>query len=905
MFFILLVGAILVSGLAYADQPQQSGVKGAEMARTLVDDANWNVRSGELHQFNAERPNWSSKAAKQAQYDTLLHFTGEGPSWADEVQMAEWDTVDLTAVSDTLWHRDTFKAISGTYSMWWGDPVLVGYTNERYERMKTPAIIVEAGDAPFLIYKHLIRCEEAHGFGIFEGWDGYNVRVDDYNDPQGFTEMPPYKVALDSSYYHHPPSVRHEWNILRCWERHGQQIGPYLAPYDQWIGGFAFDSTAGNLYIETKIMDLRPFAGDTIQIAFDAASDWGYDTTDDSTLFGFILDDILIVDGLDSLTLATLPDPLGGDTLFFEDFEDALVGWDIGAPGVPTGNWWWLAAGGHSGIYKAYCSDPFSGAYPENCNNVIRSPKIAKTQISSDMADMRLHWYLKCRTADDHSNASNEYKLDDGQWRAISVLTHPLGTSYVYSLAGVDDNAWWNTDQWSNFMTDMTPLVQDTTIVYDTLQVQIGFSSDAGFDTTGYIGLQVDDVTLAGRIGAPYDVGVSAMKLPNPNANDLEVVVDSVTITNYGFNTAASGTYQVYMCVLDTFGVAAMDTTQVLAFGDAPNIDPLEQAMVNLNADAKWTLTEEQYPMTVKVWTAWALDTTAWNDTLKVYEHSTDTKQAWVYPDFYNYPAGQGALRYNDGGLYYYPYINIRTMSDNDIAAVHFTPDPDFYPFWIRLGLFQMADSNHTCTFHVWGSGNTPAEAPLLTSVTINSDSSRVVLSDSSALEHLSSDFWMGIEFPTGRGSVMGVETGENDPDEFVGRNWGHSYLYTDTAGWVQYDFDWLIDAVISWRTVHAEAMPSLSGPPAKNSSGNLWLNWPDVSQAKDYLIYRSTHVESLFPFLDSTALGTSDYTDVGVVGSTTTHHYYLFNTRHQGGFIYDKTSGAIGEFDIDLQNAK
>jgi hypothetical protein len=233
-------------------------------------------------------------------------------------------------------------------------------------------------------------------------------------------------------------------------------------------------------------------------------------------------------------------------------------------------------------------------------------------------------------------------------------------------------------------------------------------------------------------------------------------------------------------------------------------------------------------------------------------------------------------------------------------VAVHYTPDESLYPFDMRLALPQMADSNLTYTFKVWGSGSTPGTE--LYSTSANSDSDRIVLSDVDALQHLSSDFWMGCEFPTGSQFVMGTETAENELEK-LGRNWGHSYW--DTSGvWEAYDYDWLITAVISWRTIDPEALPSLSGP-SKNSSGNLYLDWADVSQAKDYLIYRGTDIDSPFPFLDSTAAATSNYTDMGVVGDTGTSYYYLFNTRHQDGGVYDKTSKAIGEFDRALGNVK
>ena len=165
----------------------------------------------------------------------------------------------------------------------------------------------------------------------------------------------------------------------------------------------------------------------------------------------------------------------------------------------------------------------------------------------------------------------------------------------------------------------------------------------------------------------------------------------------------------------------------------------------------------------------------------------------------------------------------------------------------------------------------------------------------------------MGVEFPTGTGDefVMGCEA--SDPDHAVA-SWDRSYLYWDPDAvkaqeWHKYENDLMITCVIKFRTVDPDGMVSMSGPPMKNDSGNLYLDWDDVSQAQDYLIYRATDVTGSFPLLDSAAV--SNYTDANVVGTVGTNYYYLFHTRHQDGFIYDKTSKAVGEFDKAMLNAK
>jgi hypothetical protein len=850
----------------------------------------------------AEKPISSPKTFPYATYDTLLWFGGEDSlgqgSWNDRITGTPWITEDRTADRVvTMWHPDTFRAISGDTSMWWGDPEIGGYASELYEALLSPALFISADkDSLFLIYKHHIRCEEMHGWEMFEGWDGYNVRIRVAGADTMFEKIAPYQVAADSSFYRHPPDPDNEWNILRCWEFHGEQIGPYGEPYDQWIGGFACDGTGqgGDETVATKIFDLRPFAGDTIQVAFVGAADWGYDTSDDTTLFGFIVDDILVVEGLDSVRLAGLPAPPGGDTLFFDGFEGSDAGWERFIPNVPTGDWWWLV---HEDVLtepcKLMCSDSVTAEFIPHLDNFILSPKIAQSDLSGDMASLDLIWYLKADPAGqgDECYVFVQVKLDDDPWKSISVLTHPLGTAYIFTLEGISNENWWCIDQWSDWMHDMSPLVTDTTILWDTLQTALGLQTTAHLDTTGTVGLQVDRITLSGRMGAPYDIGISAMKIPGPNANDIEVIIDSVTIVNYGFNTAASGTYQVFMTVLDSNLTAVFGPTQVLAYGDAPNIDPLDQATVNLNDAATFTLTEEM-AYDIKVYTSWVLDTTTVNDTLKLpYAAKADR-----YPRFYNYPAGQGELRHNDRGFYTYPDFDYRPMSAGDIAAVHFTPSDRFFPFDLRWAQPELADSAVTCSLKVWGSGPLPDEAPLLATVGFDpATGDSIDLSAIEPLQDLCSDFWIGVEFPAGGEAVMGMEMEESEPWEYLGRCWGRSYLKTDTTGWEwpPLDYDWLITAGISWRTV---------APEIYKVKDDLHIIWDNVSQAGQYYIYRQTEPDTAIaaPF-DSTPI--ASYTDTGAVGDTAVHYYYWLHTVHQDGQIYDKLSHGVGEFDIHTTN--
>jgi len=362
--------------------------------------------------------------------DTLVWLSAEGPSWNDEITGVPWNTLDFTTPwGDTLWHRDAFNACNGSYAMWCGDPDVGpngGYLDDRWQALISSPITLSADDdSVFLIYSHWLRCEENHEFPLRFSWDGYNVRIDLASDDTTFFEIKPYQVEDDSSYYRSPsfsPPLRtKEWDRLRCWERHIE-----TSPSDPFMGGFSQDTSSA---CSKKVFDLRPYASETVQLEFVFASDWALNTLDDATWFGLVLDDVLIAEGLDSLTLATMPAELGGDTLFYDGFEDSPQPWEVDVR-YPIGTYWWLASGGHSGSHKAMCSDPATGNIPSLCDNALVSPKIARDRLPDEAVGMRIHWHLKCENiAFEKGYAYNMYKLNDGDWCGLRSHQHNRSAS--------------------------------------------------------------------------------------------------------------------------------------------------------------------------------------------------------------------------------------------------------------------------------------------------------------------------------------------------------------------------------------------------------------------------------------------------------------------------------------------
>jgi hypothetical protein len=310
--FTLLIGVILISGLAC------TGDSGKGVLRKSIPSERFKF----IDREKVER----SYKGRGGVADTLVWLSAEGPSWNDEITGAPWNMLDFTTFwGDTLWHRDAFNVCNGSHAMWCGDPDVGpggGYLDNRWQALISPPITLSADDdSVFLIYSHWLRCEENHDSPLIFSWDGYNVRIDLASDDTTFFEIKPYHVQDDSSYYDQPGRETKEWGRLRCWERHVE-----TGPSSPFMGGFSQDTSSA---CSKKVFDLRPYAGETMQVEFVFASDWAINTLDDATWFGLVLDDVLIAEGLDSLTIATMPAELGGDTLFYDSLEDSPQGWQV------------------------------------------------------------------------------------------------------------------------------------------------------------------------------------------------------------------------------------------------------------------------------------------------------------------------------------------------------------------------------------------------------------------------------------------------------------------------------------------------------------------------------------------------------------------------------------------------
>ena len=186
---------------------------------------------------------------------------------SDTIFKSEWPD------NEAYWHTDTWNAFMGSGSSWWmgdtADFTPGGYNNDWYVALETDPIPL-SGTNPRLTFYHRYAMEAPEGAADYDenydGWDGINVRI----SADGGTT---WEVLTG-------PVPSYTCNSLWSFgEIYGQGTG---------IPGWA----GSKLYWTQVSFDLTAYLGETVNLRFDFASDAGYCTVDDNSLFGWQVDDI-------------------------------------------------------------------------------------------------------------------------------------------------------------------------------------------------------------------------------------------------------------------------------------------------------------------------------------------------------------------------------------------------------------------------------------------------------------------------------------------------------------------------------------------------------------------------------------------------------------------------------------
>lgn len=170
----------------------------------------------------------------------------------------------------SYWHVDSYNAYGGSGDSWWmADPTIGsggGYSDNWYQVLDTDPIVLSGSDLTLSFY---------HRFsGETGSSDGMNIRIstDDGNTWEVITSVLP----------------AYNCTNLYSFEWHGE--------------GANIPGLGGSLTSWTSVeADLSAYIGETVILRFAFASDPGYSTTNDNSLFGWQIDNIEVTNSTSTL----------------------------------------------------------------------------------------------------------------------------------------------------------------------------------------------------------------------------------------------------------------------------------------------------------------------------------------------------------------------------------------------------------------------------------------------------------------------------------------------------------------------------------------------------------------------------------------------------------------------------
>jgi len=177
-------------------------------------------------------------------------------------------------LSTFAFHPDDFQSYDDS-SWWCGSPDIGGYSDHWLQFLETPMIDLSATSNPKLTWKGNWAVENPAGATApYDGWDGCNVWISTDGGQNFAVISPTFPVYNCENLYSFSDPVE-GWNL-------GNNIAGW--------GG----SSGGWVPVEFNLSDFRE---DGVIIRWGLASDLAYSTPNDASLFGLLVDDILVNDG--------------------------------------------------------------------------------------------------------------------------------------------------------------------------------------------------------------------------------------------------------------------------------------------------------------------------------------------------------------------------------------------------------------------------------------------------------------------------------------------------------------------------------------------------------------------------------------------------------------------------------
>lgn len=419
--------------------------------------------------------------SRSGHLDDNLYFE----SWEDG--FGGWTPIDLTA-DPASWHLDNYQAFGGTGTSWWvGDPGVGdfgGYEDDWYMALDSPPITL--GDSPEMIFWHRYSCEDPEGADPpYNGWDGMNIRIST-DDGFNWTIIPTANV--------NPAYTRS--SLYSFGLQHGE--GPNIPGWCDTTNGLNWQRVEA---------DLSTWANQTVKIRWAFASDPSYCTRQNNHMFGWMVDNVRVFSG--------------ADTVFSHDAEDD-TGWETRAVRPVGGDLWRIAVDATSpeGPNVLMCNDPSDGLYYPDMNDAIESPYIDLTELAfgTVMADFLVTGSVDCISEEypDCDYWSINVSSDSGvTWCTIPNPTcDPEGVGYNY----IDAPSFW-----AYFNDSYTHPVNVSALLGHVIKFQLQFESNPDDDVD--IGPRFDGFTVDYEAAFPNDVTCYTMQVRYPtNAGRAFVV---------------------------------------------------------------------------------------------------------------------------------------------------------------------------------------------------------------------------------------------------------------------------------------------------------------------------------------------------------------------------------------------
>jgi C1A family cysteine protease len=173
-----------------------------------------------------------------------------------------------------MFHPDSFMAWDNM-SWWCGDPQIGGYSDHWLQYLQTPVFDLSNTNSPELSWMGFWSIEDPSGTEPpWDGWDGCNVWV---SIDSGNTFNVAYPISP-------------QYNCQSMWSFGHPEQGWNLG-----VGVPGWGSSSSGWIPVT--FDLSPYKSENVIIRFAMASDLAFSVQDDSTMYGFFVDEINVSDG--------------------------------------------------------------------------------------------------------------------------------------------------------------------------------------------------------------------------------------------------------------------------------------------------------------------------------------------------------------------------------------------------------------------------------------------------------------------------------------------------------------------------------------------------------------------------------------------------------------------------------